>query len=206
VLESLKLEGDWRNGYLRSMEKLNYYINLCKRREVLLVVVGILLVLVVGRAGIGFYQAQNQALDDEIALKTLQFEKFSRLVARQQEFVALDQALRKFEQEVKNRNLLQGETATLTEVKFQNLLQKFAKESSVDVRTTKVLPEIKKADVTMVRLRLSCRAEIGAIRDFLVKVNNSEKFIFLQEIEVKTISRREKRFYYFNAVISAFTA
>jgi len=206
VLESLRLEGDWRNGYLRFMEKLNYYINLCKRREVLLVVVGILLVLVVGRAGVGFYQAQNQALDDEIALKTLQFEKFSRLVARQQEFVALDQALRKFEQEVKNRNLLQGETATLTEVKFQNLLQKFAKESSVDVRTTKVLPEIKKAGVTMVRLRISCRAEIGAIRDFLIKVNNSEKFIFLQEIEVKSISRREKRFYYFNAVVSAFIA
>lgn len=188
------------------MEKLDYYINLCKRREVLLVVVGVLLVLVIGRAGLGFYQAQNQALDDEIALKTLQFEKFSRLVARQQEFVALDQALGKFAQEVKTQNLLQGETATLTEVKFQNLLQKFAKESSVDVRTTKVLPEIKKADVTMVRLRISCRAEIGAIRDFLIKVNNSEKFIFLQEIEVKSISRREKRFYYFNAVVSAFVA
>jgi gluconate kinase len=58
----------------------------------------------------------------------------------------------------------------------------------------------------MVRLRISCRAEIGAIRDFLIKVNNSEKFIFLQEIEVKSISRREKRFYYFNAVVSAFVA
>ncbi len=188
------------------MAKLDYYINFLKRREVLLVVVGILLVLVIGRAGLGFYQAQNQALDDEIALKTLQFEKFSRLVARRQEFVALDQALQKFDQEIKNRNLLQGETPTLTEVKFQNLLQKLAKESSVDVRTTKVLPEIKKTGVTMVRLRLSCRAEIGAIKDFLIKVNNSDKFIFLQEIEVKTISRREKRFYYFNAVISAFIA
>lgn len=187
------------------MKKLAQYTDLLKRREVLLAVVGILLVLVIGRAGLGFYQAQNQALDDEIALKKLQFEKFSRLVARQQEFTALDQALLKFDQEVKNRNLVQGETPTLTEVKFQNLLQELARESSVDVRTTKVLPEVKKAGVTMLRLRLSCRAEIGSIKDFLIKINNSEKFIFLQEVEIKTISRREKRFYYFNAVISAFT-
>ncbi|MCK5680778.1 hypothetical protein KAI46_08215, partial [bacterium] len=86
------------------MKKLAQYTDLLKRREVLLAVVGILLVLVIGRAGLGFYQAQNQALDDEIALKKLQFEKFSRLVARQQEFTALDQALLKFDQEVKNRN------------------------------------------------------------------------------------------------------
>jgi hypothetical protein len=161
---------------------------------------------VIGRAGLGFYQSQNLALDDEIALKTLQFEKFSRLIARQQEFVALDQALQKFDQDLKTRSLVQGETPTLTEVNFQNLLQKLAQESSVDVRTTKVLPEVKEAGVTMLRLRLSCRAEIGAIKDFLIKINNSEKFIFLNEVEIKNISRREKRFYYFNAVISAFTS
>jgi len=187
------------------MKNFNYYSDLLKRREVLLAVVGVLLVLVIGRAGVGFYQARSQALDDEIALKELQFEKFSRLVARQQEFVALDKALQKFDQEVKSRKLLQGETPTLTEVQFQNLLQKLASESSVDVRSTKILPAAKKAGVTMLRLRLSCRAEIGAIKDFLIKINNNDKFIFLQEVEVKTISRREKRFYYFNAVITAFT-
>ena len=187
------------------MKNLAYYINLFKRREILLAVVGVLLVLVIGRAGLSFYQARNQALDDEISLKTLQFEKFSRLVARQQEFVALGEALQKFDQEVKNRNLVQGETPTLTEVKFQNLLQTLARESSVDVRTTKVLPEVKKAGVSMLRLRLSCRAEIGSIKDFLIKINNSDKFIFLQEVEIKSISRREKRYYYFNAVITAFT-
>ncbi len=187
------------------MKKLDNYLELLKRREVLLVIVGVLLVLVLGRAGLGLYQTRSQALDDEIALKELQFGKFSRLVARQQEFVALDKALRKFEQEVKSRKLLQGETPTLTEVEFQTLLQKLAQESSVDVRTTKILPALKKGGVTMLRLRLSCRAEIGAIRDFLIKINNSDKFIFLHEVEVKTISRREKRFYYFNAVITAFT-
>jgi uncharacterized protein YecE (DUF72 family) len=188
------------------MERLDYYINLLRRREVLLALLGILLLLVCGRAGLGFYQARNQALDDEISLKTLQFEKFSRLVSRQQEFAALDQALQRFDQELKSRNLVLGETPTLTEVKFQNLLQKLAQESSVDVRTTKVLPAVKKSGVNMLRLRLSCRAEIGAVKDFLIKINNSDKFIFLQEVEVKSISRREKRFYYFNAVISAFTS
>ena len=187
------------------MKNLASLTDLLRRREVLLALVGILLLLVIGRAGLGAYQAHNQALDDEIALKKLQYEKFSRLVARQQEFAALDRALQKFDQEVKARHLVQGETPTLTEVQFQNLLQKLARESSIDVRTTKVLPEVTKDGITMLRLRLSCRAEIGAVKDFLIKINNSEKFIFLQEVEVKTISRREKRFYYLNAVVTAFT-
>ena len=187
------------------MKNLESLTDLLRRREVLLGLVGILLLLVIGRSGLGFYQAQNQALDDNIALKKLQYEKFSRLVARQQEFAALDRALQKYDQEVKARHLVQGETPTLTGVQFQNLLQKLARESSIDVRTTKVLPEVKKDGITMLRLRLSCRAEIGAVKDFLIKINNSEKFIFLQEVEVKIISRREKRFYYFNAVVTALT-
>ena len=187
------------------MKNFESLIDLFRRREVLLALAGVLLLLVIGRAGLGFYQAQNRALDDEIALKELQYAKFSRLVARQQEFAALDQALKKFDQEVKSRHLIQGETPTLTEVQFQNLLQTLARESSVDVRTTKVLPEIKKDGVTMLRLRLSCRAEIGAVKDFLIKINNNPKFIFLQEVEVKIISRREKRYYYLNAVVTALT-
>ena len=187
------------------MKSLESFIDLFRRREVLLTVAGILLVLVLGRAGLGVYQAQNLALDDEIALKGLQYEKFSRLVARQQEFSALDQALKKFDQEVRSRHLIQGETPTLTEVQFQNLLQTMARESSVDVRTTKVLPGVKRDGITMLRLRLSCRAEIGAVRDFLIKINNNPKFIFLQDVEVKTISRREKRYYYLNAVVTALT-
>jgi hypothetical protein len=187
------------------MKNLESLIDFLRRREVLLALAGFLLLLVIGRAGLGFYQAQNQALDDEIALKELQYAKFSRLVSRQQEFAALDQALQKFDQEVKGRHLIQGETPTLTEVQFQNLLQTLARESSIDVRTTKVLPEVKKDGITMLRLRLSCRAEIGSVKDFLIKINNNDKFIFLQEVEVKTISRREKRYYYFNAIVTALT-
>ncbi|MBN2808028.1 MAG: hypothetical protein JXR80_00885 [Deltaproteobacteria bacterium] len=187
------------------MVNLQALVDLLKRREILLAFAGVLLLLVVGRAGLGFYRAQNQALDDEIALKTLQYEKFSRLIARQQEFAALDQALRKFDQEVKVAHLIQGETPTLTEVQFQNLLQTLARESAVDVRTTKVLPEVKKDGIKMLRLRLSCRAEIGAVKDFLLKINNNPKFIFLQEVEIKNISRREKRFYYLDAVVTALT-
>ncbi|MEA3348786.1 MAG: hypothetical protein U9Q39_06995, partial [Pseudomonadota bacterium] len=97
------------------MKNLASLTDLLKRREVLLALAGILLLLVIGRAGLGGYQAHNQALDDEIALKKLQYEKFSRLAARQQEFAALDRALQKFDQEVKARHLVQGETPTLTE-------------------------------------------------------------------------------------------
>ena len=66
------------------MKNLESILDLLRRREILLALAGILLLLVVGRAGLGFYQVRNQALDDEIVLKTLQYEKFSRLAARRQ--------------------------------------------------------------------------------------------------------------------------
>jgi hypothetical protein len=183
----------------------NSLINFLRRREVLLTVAGILVLLLLVKSGWSYYQARNQTLDDEITLKTLQYQKYSRLVARRQEFVELNQALSKFQQEVETRYLVRGETPTLTEVRFQNLVQKLAQERKVDIRTTKFLPVRKQEGVKILPLRLNCRAEIGAIRDFLIAIHNSEKLIFIQEVEVKTISRREKRFYYLNAVVTALT-
>jgi hypothetical protein len=176
-----------------------------RRREFLLTLVGILCFLLLVKAGWSLYQGRNQVLDDEIALKTLQFQKYSRLVARRQEFSELNRALRKFADELKSRYLVLGETPTLTEVQFQTLVQRLARESKVDIRTTKFLTAQKRDGIKILRLRISCRAEISAIKDFLIAVHNSEKLIFLQEVEVKTISRREKRFYYLNAVLTALT-
>ena len=178
---------------------------LLRRREFLLAVVAVLASLLLLKAGWGLYQGRIQALDDEIALKSLQYQKYSRLVARRQEFAELNRALQEFAAEARKRYLIQGETPTLTEVQFQNLVQNLARESKVDIRTTKFLPARKKDGVTILRLRLSCRAEIGAIRDFLIAIHNQEKLIFLSEVEIKTISRREKRFYYLNVVVSALT-
>ena len=183
----------------------NSLINFLRRREVLLAIAGILVLLLLVKSGWSYYQVRNQTLDEEITLKTLQYQKYSRLVARRQEFVELNQALSKFKQEIETRYLVRGETPTLTEVRFQNLVQKLAQESKVDIRTTKFLPFRKKEGVKILPLRLNCRAEIGAIRDFLIAIHNSEKLIFVQEVEVKTISRREKRFYYLNAVVTALT-
>ena len=181
-------------------------VKFIRRREVLLAIVGILVAVLLVKSGWGYYRERNRELDEAITLKTLQYQKYSRLVARRQEFVELSQALNKFKQEVETRYLIRGETPTLTEVRFQNLVQKLAQESKVDIRTTKFLPVRKKENgIKVLPLRLNCRAEIGAIRDFLIAVHNSEKLIFIQEVEVKTISRREKRFYYLNAVVTALT-
>jgi len=190
---------------MKAMSETNSIGAFLRRREFLLTLVGILCFLLLVKVGWGVYQGRNQALDDEIALKTLQFQKYSRLVARRQEFSELNRALRKFADELKNRYLVLGETPTLTEVQFQTLVQKLARETKVDIRTTKFLPVQKKDGVKILRLRINCRAEIGAIKDFLIAVHNNEKLIFLQEVEVKTISRREKRFYYLNAVLTALT-
>ena len=183
----------------------NSLLNLLRRREVLYAVAAVLALILVVRSGWSYYQDRNRALDEEITLKTLQYQKYSRLAARRQEFVELDQALKKFRREVETRYLVKGETPTLTEVQFQNLVQGLAGTAKVDVRTTKFLPARKKDGIKILALRLSCRAEIGAIRDFLLAVHNSEKLVFVEEIEVKTISRRERRFYYLNAVVTALT-
>jgi len=83
----------------------NSLINFLRRREVLLAIAGILVLLLLVKSGWSYYQARNQTLDDEITLKTLQYQKYSRLVARRQEFVELNQALSKFQQEVETRYL-----------------------------------------------------------------------------------------------------
>lgn len=179
---------------------------MANKRTLLLLIAAALLLLVVARWGIYAYQEKSRMLDQQLELKQLQFDKYSRIIRNGKDYVSMTADLEKFRDELIENRFISDETSSLSEARFQNIVKKLAADKHVDVRMTKVLPRKTVGTLSFLKLRINCRAEIGAIRDFLIGVQNDAHFIFFQKVEIKTISRREKRHYYLNAELVALTS
>ena len=161
--------------------------------------------MVVGRWGVYAFQERSRLLDQQIELRQLQFDKYSRIIRNGKDYLSMTSDLEKFQQDLGKSRFVWDETPSLSEARFQNIVKKLAGDNHVDVRMTKVLPRKTVEQRTFLQLRINCRAEIGAIRDFLIGVQNDPHYLFFHKLEIKTISRREKRYYYLNAEIMALT-
>lgn len=171
----------------------------------LLVSIAVFLLLVVARWGVYAFQERSRLLDQQIELRQLQFDKYSRIIRNGKDYLSMTSDLEKFQQDLGKSRFVWDETPSLSEARFQNIVKKLAGDNHVDVRMTKVLPRKTVEQRTFLQLRINCRAEIGAIRDFLIGVQNDPHYLFFHKLEIKTISRREKRYYYLNAEIVALT-
>ncbi len=176
------------------------------KRGSLLAVAAVLLVVVVVRWGVYACRERGRTLDQQIELKQLQYDKYSRILKNGKEYVSMTADLKKFQQDLVKTRFVWDETPSLSEARFQNIVKKLATASHVDVRMTKVLPRKTVEQRTFLQLRINCRAEIGAIRDFFIGVQNDPHYLFFHKVEIKTISRREKRYYYLNAELMALTS
>lgn len=165
----------------------------------------VLLLVVLGQQGMQAYTMKSQALEEEIALRQLQYDKYSRIIRKSKDYLALNKALEKFRQDLLQSSFVWDETPSLSEARFQNLIKELAAANQVNVRLTKVLPRKTVDGLTLLQLNVNCRAEIGAIRDFLLAVQKNSHYLFFHKLEIKTISRREKRYYYLNAELMALT-
>lgn len=179
--------------------------SMLSKRSLLVSIAVVLLLLVLGRWGIYGFQERSRLLDQQIELRQLQFDKYSRIIRNGKDYVSMTADLEKFQQDLGKNRFVWDETPSLSEARFQNIVKKLAGDKHVDVRMTKVLPRKTVEQRTFLQLRINCRAEIGAIRDFLIGVQNDSHYIFFNKVEIKTISRREKRYYYLNAELVALT-
>lgn len=175
------------------------------KRSLLVSIAVFLLLVVVARWGVYAFQERSRQLDQQIELRQLQFDKYSRIIRNGKDYLSMTSDLEKFQQDLGESRFVWDETPSLSEARFQNIVKKLAGDNHVDVRMTKVLPRKTVEQRTFLQLRINCRAEIGAIRDFLIGVQNDPHYLFFHKLEIKTISRREKRYYYLNAEIMALT-
>ena len=175
------------------------------RRKVLLLVAAALVLILFLKAGMGWYVQYSQNLEATIDAKALQYEKLSRLLAEADNYTKEQQALAQLQKDNLERRYIKGATPSLSEAAFQNLVKDLAKKHNMDLRTLRALPTIKKDDLTLLQLNINSRAEIGSIRDFLIAVWNSGKFIYFSEVEISTPKYNEPRFFNFVAKLTALT-
>jgi len=172
-------------------------------RKLLIVVAGLLVFLVFLQTGWNRYTALQQNLEDQVDLKAVQLEKQERIVKQSQNYLETNQELKKLRQQVVTTHLLQGDTPALAEAKLQNLINEFAKEYDVNIVSMRMLPRKSENIFTILQIGISGRAEIGAIQDFLAHIEGDERFMYITELEIKIVNRREKRYFNLSAQIAA---
>ncbi|RLB71650.1 MAG: hypothetical protein DRH04_01330 [Deltaproteobacteria bacterium] len=175
------------------------------RRRFLLSLAVVLLLLVVARFLLGIYVQRNQELDQKISLLELQYEKSMRIIRSGKKIRARHEALKRYRRKLIADRFIWDETPSLAEARLQRLLKDMAAKSKIDVKTVKILPHVTLDGLEWLQLRVNCRAEIGPIVDFIVQVQNSPLYLFFRQLEIKSISRRDQRFFYLNFELAAAT-
>ncbi len=83
--------------------------------------------------------------------------------------------------------LLSGDTPPLAAADLQNLLQSAGGELGLTMESVKVL-EPKKVDIFyQISVDVSMRTEMRKLRDFIYKIENSQKFLFVPRLRMRVI-------------------
>ena len=175
------------------------------QRGILLAVAIVLMALVLFRLGMQAYSEHKQYLDQQIALKEMKYDNYLRVIRKSKDYSSLTASLEKFKEGLVAKRFIWNDIPSLSETRLQNIIKELANKTRVNVRITKVLPRKTIEGFTLLQVRINCRAEIGAIRDFLLQVQDNPLYIFFNKVEIKPVSRSQRRYYYLNAELSALT-
>ncbi len=187
----------WENIFKKGVSSPN------RLRISLFLLAGLLFVLVIVQMGWKSYTSYKQDLENQIELKKMQYKKLAKIVASSKQYKELNNSLRELRQELINKKLIKAGTLTLAEVDFQNIINELAQKSQVNIVSMRMLPRGKTEKMQTIKIGINCRAEIGSIKEFFIKVYQNPKFIFFEQFEIKIVNRRERRFYNFNAQLTA---
>ncbi len=176
-----------------------------RARILLLAVMIVLLVLVGARFFAGIYEGYAQKIQNEIDMKMTRYNRLSRLLADADRYRQEHSTLVEFKNNYVDSGLIQASTPALAEAQLQNVVDELADQSNLNVLSMRMLPRSQEGDITNLKIGINCRGEIGAIKDFLQRVSNQDKFLFVDQIQIQILNQREKRYYNFNAQLIAWT-
>ncbi len=165
----------------------------------------ILAILVAGRFLVNAYGDYADNLQNDIEINTLKYNSLVRLVSEAEKYKNEHLALNRFRNDFLNAKLIQGATPALAEAQLQNIINTMAEESNLNLLTMNMLPRTQANGVTHLKIGITGRGEIEAIQNFLYKASVHEKFIFVDQMEVRILNHRERRFFNFNAQLVAWT-
>lgn len=184
---------------------LNRLGNVPFRVRVLLVLAGMLAAMIFGRFAWSSLDAYSMRLDEEIDMKTMELQRFSRILAEGDDYLGVHEDLLSLQENLIASRFVKGATPSLSEAMFQNIVNEWAEKSGLNILSLRVLPRTDREGVSVLRMVVNTRGEVGAIQNFIVALRQSTRFIFFEEVEIRTISRNERRYYYFNAQLAAWT-
>lgn len=165
----------------------------------------LLFVAVLINAAVTSWFAYSARLDEAIEMRSLEFQRLSRNISGGEEFARLHSEISNLRADVVSNKLVKAGTPPLSEAMFQHIVNEWAERSGVSILSMRMLPRQDRDDFSVMRMTINCRAEIGGIQNFLGQVRQSPRLVFFDEVEVKNISANERRYYYFNAQLSAWT-
>ncbi|MDZ7761347.1 MAG: type II secretion system protein GspM [Desulfovermiculus sp.] len=172
-------------------------------RKILICLAAVLFLAVVLQTGWNQYRDRLQSLEDQIDLKTVQLEKQLRIVEQSQAYQQKNQELKGLREKILTTRLVQGDTPALAEAKLQNVVNDLAQETKVNILSMRMLPRKVENRITILRIGINGRAEIGSIQDFLSQISQDQRFLHVSELEIKIVNRREERYFNLSLQISA---
>lgn len=175
------------------------------RVRLLLALTAALLVAVLLNAVITSWSAYSVRLDEAVEMRALELQRLSRNIAGREEYDELHAQVSALREDVFANRLVKAGTPPLSEAMFQHIVNEWAERSRVSILSMRMLPRTDRDDYSVLRMAVNCRAEIGGIQTFLGLVRQSPRLVFFEEVEVKNISANERRYYYFNAQLAAWT-
>ena len=87
--------------------------------------------------------------------------------------------------------LLPGATPPLAAADLQTLLKQFSDQAGLKIQSEKILPHVKRGSYLEIPVQIVANGEIRNLKDFLVAVDASKRFIAVQDFSLRTVKRRQ---------------
>lgn len=174
-------------------------------KAVLIVIMLILLLIWSVRFFWVIYYDFDREIDQSLEVNMTRYNSLVRLIADAERYQEESRVLASFKMNYLEPGMIQAATPALAEAQFQDLINSLAQDSSLTVQSMRVLPRTQEDGITSLNMGINARGEIQSIKEFLFGVEYHDKFIFVDQLEVRIINQRERRFFNFNIQVTAWT-